>query len=148
MGAPEGRAGPGQLKLAEIEASIALLGVGLDPGIGWGHATLRGRPAAALDLMETARGVVEEQVLRLAGEASFRKVDFSEAPDGQVRLRAPLTHQLAEAVMPRCAERLAPVAEALARRVGAHGGVEATTPLTNRREGCPGPRRGFAPWRA
>ncbi|MGH9090787.1 MAG: hypothetical protein ACRDZR_05330 [Acidimicrobiales bacterium] len=58
----------------------------------------------------------------------------AEAPDGQVRLRAPLTHQLAEAVMPRCAEHLGPVAGGLARRVAAHApGVEAATPLTNRR---------------
>lgn len=37
--------------------------------------------------------------------------------------------------MPLLAERLAPVAEGLARRVAAHdpGGVEAATPLTNRR---------------
>ena len=48
--------------------------------MGLGHAVRAGRPSAALDLIEPARGTVEEAVLHLIHERTFRKVDFTEDP--------------------------------------------------------------------
>jgi CRISPR-associated endonuclease Cas1 len=104
-------------KLTEAEAVIALMGVGLDPAIGWGHSPRLGRPAAALDLMEVARSTVEEVVWRLAEERTFSKADFREDHTGQVWLRHPFAHHFADRLMPAIAEHLAPVAEELAQKV-------------------------------
>ena len=133
-------------KLAEAEACTALLAVGLDPGLGWGHADRPGRPAAALDLMEASRGVVEEVAWRLVVERTFHKADFREDHAGQVWLRPPFSHHLADQLMPALADRLAPVVEELAHRVvnapllandlpertlpAAHR-IDVPTPLTN-----------------
>lgn len=63
---------------------------------------------------------------------TFRKVEFAEAPDGHVRLRAPLTHELAE-TMPRWARSLAPIAEQVAIMLGhaMEGKYTPVTPLTS-----------------
>ncbi len=65
---------------------------------------------------------------------TFRKVEFVETADGHVRLRAPLTHELAE-TMPRWAQSLGPVAEHVAHAFGdvMAGKYQAATPLTRRR---------------
>jgi CRISPR/Cas system-associated endonuclease Cas1 len=103
-------------KLAEAESCTALLAVGLGPSFGGGSANFRGRSAAAPDLMETARGVVEEVFWRLVTERTFRKADFREDHAEQVWLRPPFSHQHADQLMPVLAARLAPVVEELAHR--------------------------------
>lgn len=121
-------------RLAEAEARVALLAVGLDPGLGFLHADYPGRDALALDLMETARPAVERYVLQLAAKHRFRKRDFTEGPDGHVRLLAPLTHVLAE-TMPAWAEVAAPHAEAIAHTLAEDvlGRIPKRTPLTSKR---------------
>lgn len=47
-------------RFAEIEATIACTALGLDPSMGVLHADRAKRPAFVLDLMETARGLVEQ----------------------------------------------------------------------------------------
>ena len=98
-------------RLAEIEATIACTAMGLDPSMGVLHADRTNRPALVLDLMETARGLVEETVWRLTAGRVFRKADFAELPTGEVRVVAPLSHELAHALMPALCAMLAPVAE-------------------------------------
>jgi CRISPR-associated endonuclease Cas1 len=118
-------------RLAEIECRFALLTVGLDPGLGLGHADAPGRDALALDLMETSRPAVERYVLRLVAGHRFRKRDFVEASDGHVRLMAPLTHELA-GTMPLWAEAVAAHAEAIAHTLAdvVPGRTVKRTPLT------------------
>jgi hypothetical protein len=121
-------------RLAEAEARVALLTIGLDPGFGFLHADYPGRDALALDLMETARPAVERYVLRLVSGHRFRKRDFVEGPDGHVRLLAPLSHVLAE-TMPAWAEAMAPHAEAIAHALAddVPGRIVKRTPLTSKR---------------
>jgi CRISPR-associated endonuclease Cas1 len=120
--------------LVEAEAIIACQAVGLDPGLGLTHADTRGRASLALDIMEPVRPEVDDFVLGLVERRTFRKVDFVEAPDGYVRLRSPLTHELAE-TMPRWAKSLAPIAEHVAHVFGKAmaGTYSAPTPLTRNR---------------
>ena len=119
--------------LLEAEAVFACQAVGLDPGLGIVHSDARGRQSMALDLIEPVRPEVESYVLHLIERRTFRKVEFIESPEGHVRLRTPLTHELAEQ-MPNWARSLAPVAEHVAHVLGAarSGRYVATTPLTRR----------------
>jgi len=121
--------------LLEAEAILACQVVGLDPGLGIVHNDAKGRQSLALDLVEPIRPAVDGFILDLLEQRTFRKVDFVETADGHCRLRAPLTHELAEA-MPRWARALAPVAEHVAHTLGQAmaGKYVAHTPLTSRRQ--------------
>jgi CRISPR-associated endonuclease Cas1 len=120
--------------LLEIEAVLAAQAVGLDPGLGIIHLDAKGRQSMALDLMEPVRPRVDAFVLDLLGRRTFRKADFTETPDGHCRLKAPLTHDLAE-TMPEWARAVAPVAERVAHALGQAmaGKYMAATPLTTTR---------------
>ena len=120
--------------LVEAEATLACQAVGLDPGLGLIHSDTKGRQSLAFDLMEPMRPEVDDFVLGLLAHRTFRKVEFTETSDGQVRLRSPLTHELAE-TMPQWAKALAPIAEHLAHVFGKAmaGTYSAVTPLTRNR---------------
>ena len=120
--------------LVEAEAILACLAVGLDPGLGIVHADAKGRQSLALDVMEPVRPEVDAFVLDLVERRTFRKVEFIETSDGHVRLRSPLTHELAE-TMPQWAKSLGPIAEHVAHAFGKAmaGTYSAATPLTSRR---------------
>jgi hypothetical protein len=70
----------------------------------------------------------------MVARRTFRKTEFIETADGHVRLRAPLTHELAE-TMPTWARSLAPWAEKVTHMLGAvmAGKYSPATPLTGRR---------------
>jgi hypothetical protein len=118
--------------LLEAEAILACQAVGLDPGLGIVHNDAKGRQSMALDILEPVRPEAEAFVLDLLEGRTFRKVEFSETEDGHVRLRAPLTHELAE-TMPHWARSLAPVAEKVANMLGQamEGKYTPVTPLTS-----------------
>ena len=63
--------------------------------------------------------------------APFPKADFLELSDGHVRLRAPLTHELAEAML-SWSRAIAPWAESVAHALGRAmaGKYESSTPTT------------------
>jgi hypothetical protein len=84
--------------------------------------------------MEPVRPEVDDFVLDLLQRRTFRKVEFTETSDGHVRLRSPLTHELAE-TMPRWAKSLGPVAEHVAHVFGKSmaGTYSAATPITRNR---------------
>ena len=125
------------MRLAEVEATIACLALGLDPAMGQAHAVRQGRPAASLDLMEAVRGVVEECVLTLIRDLTVRKAWFFEAPDGEVRLRPPLSHELADVLLPILRESVAAPAERIASMIAeaAEGEVKVPTVLSSERRG-------------
>lgn len=118
--------------LLEAEARVALLAVGLDPGIGVIHADVRGRDSLALDVMETARPDVDRYLHDLLQARLLAKGDFTETRRGDVRINSPLTRELADTTR-RWARLVAPVAEHAARSF-AHAGTTTighlTTPLT------------------
>jgi CRISPR-associated endonuclease Cas1 len=103
-------------RLLEIEGKLASLAVGLDPGLGVLHADTRGRASLVLDVIEGSRPVAERHVLRLIRSQPLRWRDFNEDSRGAVRVLAPLTHRLAEA-MPGFATALAPVVESVAQMI-------------------------------
>jgi CRISPR-associated endonuclease Cas1 len=119
--------------ILEAEARVALLTVGLDPGLGIVHADVRGRDSLALDVMEAVRPSLDAYLLQLISSRTFRAADFYETRKGVCRLLAPLTHELATTA-PVWSETLAPVAERVATMLAEAPGSRIDrlpTPLTN-----------------
>jgi hypothetical protein len=77
------------------ETTIALLGAGLDPGIGIFHADRENRASLSYDALEAARPYAEAWLLSCIAESRFTKRDFHEEDDGTIRLTRPLTSYLA-----------------------------------------------------
>lgn len=117
--------------LGEIECTLALRAVGLDPGLGIVHTDKKHRDSLALDLLEALRPVIDARVLALLSRRHLRASDFHETADGTCRLLAPLTHELA-GDLPYYARTVAPHAEAIAHALAhAHPApVQLRTPLT------------------
>jgi CRISPR-associated endonuclease Cas1 len=114
-------------KLLEAEGHIATQAVGLDPGLGVLHADFRGRPSFVLDLIEAGRPIAERHLLRIVESQPMRWRDFQEDERGVVRVLAPLTHRLAEA-MPAFGAALAPVVERVVRILASASPYDVTTP--------------------
>lgn len=118
--------------LAETEARIAALTVGLDPGLGIMHTDRKDRDSLALDLLEPLRAVVERHVLRLLAHQYFSAGDFVETRDGRCRLQPPLSHQLAEQLLPELARSVARPAEVVAHLLAGSSPstIRLSTPLS------------------
>lgn len=121
-------------RVLEGEAALALLAVGLDPGMGVVHTDDRKRDSMALDLVEPVRPQVEAWVLELLQTHRMAKSDFIEASSGTVTLTGPVAHELASWA-PRMAQELAPYAEATRDILAGATGykVQLSTPLTQAR---------------
>jgi CRISPR-associated endonuclease Cas1 len=102
--------------MLEAEARIALLILGLDPGMGLLHTDQPGRDSLACDLMEAVRPAVDGYVLELLQTRTFVARDFFETREGVCRVLPPLTQVLAETA-PRWARTIAPIAEWVARQL-------------------------------
>jgi CRISPR-associated protein Cas1 len=120
-------------KLAEIEAHLACIAVGLDSGIAFVHADIARRQSLGLDLLEPVRPLVDRFVLDIVAERTFTRADFIERGDGSIRI-APRLVQECAAAMPAWARAVAPHAEAVAHLLGSAvtGKWSPTTKLTNR----------------
>lgn len=117
--------------LAEVECRLALLTLGLDPGMGIVHTDRKDRDSLALDLLEPLRPVVERHVLTLLASLTFRAADFHETRQGACRLLEPLTHDLI-GWMPAYAAVIAPLAEQVSHSLArsSPGAIELRTPLS------------------
>jgi CRISPR-associated endonuclease Cas1 len=117
--------------LAEAEARLAILAVGLDPGLGIVHTDIRNRDSLALDLLEPLRPVIERHILTLLAARHFTKDDFHETRQGACRLLPPLSHELA-GHMPEYAQAIAPIAEQVAHALASSspGKIALSTPLS------------------
>jgi CRISP-associated protein Cas1 len=113
----------------ETEAIYACHVLGLDPDLGITHPDRIGRHGMALDLMEPARPYADRAVLSLldhgvgvpylGGKPAYIKpLWFCESRTGVCQLVAPLTHMIAERVIPAVASVLAVHAEMCARELG------------------------------
>lgn len=130
--------------LAEAEARLAAIKVGLDPGIGIIHTDIKARDSLALDLLEPLRPVVDQHVLDLLAVRYLTYEDLTETRTGQCRLLPPLT-ELMCALVPALARAVGPIAERVAHAVArSHPGkIELRTPLSranNRKSQAPGAR--------
>ena len=121
-------------KFAEIEARLACIAVGLDPGFGILHLDAAGRDSLVFDLMEPIRPEVDRFVLDLMAEATFSRKDFVERTDGSIKIGPALMQRLA-GTMPQWAKAIAPYAERVAHELGQAvvGKWEPRTPLTGRK---------------
>lgn len=133
-------------QLAEFEAQLALCSLGLDPQLGWAHVDAPYRASAALDLLEAIRPTADALVAELIASRTFSRREFIELPTGQVRLAPSLARWLTDAALPMFEEAVAPVAEDVARIIGASAGspVRVRTRLTqaDRKRGRSGGRTG------
>ena len=118
--------------LGEFASSLALVALGLDPGIGWAHRDSHYRESAALDLLEAIRPGIDSYVCELLSDHTFTRRDFLETPAGQVRLASGLAKSLATSTLARWERDVAPVAEEVARTLAdsASPGVRVRTRLT------------------
>lgn len=114
--------------LLEASAAVACVAVGLDPGMGVLHADKHGRDSLALDVMEPARADVDRWLLDQLARRAFAARDFWETREGECRLMAPLAKQVAEAVTPMAAARVALVAERVARALSGEAGGRVALP--------------------
>jgi CRISPR-associated endonuclease Cas1 len=120
--------------LAEVETTIALHAVGLDPALGIVHADLVKRDSMSLDVLEAIRPAVDGYVLDFLDERTFSFSDVAELPSGEVRLSTALRQELT-ATLPQWRTAVAPVAEHVANLLRPEtrtGRRIARTPLTNR----------------
>ncbi len=100
--------------ILEVETRIALLTVGLDPGLGLLHADQPARDSLACDVMEAVRPDVDAWLLAMLKDRTFAKADFFERNDGVCRVTVNLARELAE-TEPLWAKAVAPVAEWVAQ---------------------------------
>lgn len=84
-------------KMAETECTLACYTANLSPAMGISHVDRIGRDSFALDLIETIRPRVDEIILGIFSRPMDKRL-FTEDREGIVRLRAPLTHEIASAV--------------------------------------------------
>jgi hypothetical protein len=77
------------------EPTIALTGVGLDPGLGMFHTDAARRAFLTYDAMEAVCPHVDSWLAAWLADASFSKRDFYEGSDGTIRITRPLTSHLA-----------------------------------------------------
>ncbi len=68
--------------ILETEVRLAILAMGMDPGMGILHADLKGRDSFVFDVIEPLRPVVDEQVLTLLERRTFSAREFFETREG------------------------------------------------------------------
>lgn len=112
--------------IAEAESRIALLAVGLDPGMGIVHADQKNRASFACDVMEAARPAIDTFALELLRTRPFGTGDFFETRQGACRLMPSITRLLAETA-PRWTAALAPIVEGIAQTLWSDGRMRHTT---------------------
>lgn len=108
--------------ILETEVRLAILALGMDPGMGVLHADLKGRDSFVFDVIEPLRPVVDNHVLTLLEHRTFSARDFFETREGVCRLMPPLAKPLGE-MGPNLARVTAPVVEQVAQRLAEKQGT-------------------------
>jgi CRISPR-associated endonuclease Cas1 len=119
--------------LLESEARLALIALGLDPGIGFLHPARAYRDSLALDVMEAIRPEIEHWLYQWVTTEPLRRADFHETGNGNCRLMSSLCSKLSETA-PTWGRLVAPWAEFLAQKLssGIRGKPVIATRLTQR----------------
>ncbi len=108
----------------ETEVRLAILAMGLDPGMGILHAAQKSRDSFVFDVIEPLRPVVDDHVLTLLEKRTFSAREFFEMREGVCRLMPPTAKVLAE-MAPHLARVTAPVVEQVAQRLADKHGITA-----------------------
>lgn len=118
--------------IAASECRIAIIAMGLDPGLGFLHNDKPGRDSLVYDLLEVVRPSVERWALELLQTHVFRHDDFEETRIGSLWLRPPLSHTLANTA-PLWARIVAPYAEQITHLIAKSSPcpIPCRTPLTS-----------------
>lgn len=119
--------------LAEFESRLALLAVGLDPGLGWAHRDAPYRDSAVLDLLEPLRPEIDGYLLGLLQSRTFSRREFAELPSGQVRLMPDMAKTLASSTLPLWERMAATWAYAIAKELAASSRREIRIPSPSTR---------------
>jgi len=121
--------------LLESESRLALVALGLDPGIGFLHPARANRDSLALDLMEAIRPDVERWLYQWITSEPLRRTDFHETGTGNCRLMSSLSSMLSETA-PTWGKLVAPWAEFVAQTLssGIQGKRVIATRLTQRKK--------------
>jgi CRISPR/Cas system-associated endonuclease Cas1 len=82
--------------ILESEARLAVLALGLDPGLGFIHADAKASDSLACDLMEPVRPQVDAWVLDWITRQPLKREWFFEQRDVTCRLMSSLAVRLAE----------------------------------------------------
>lgn len=82
--------------MLESQVHIEALEAGLDPAIGYLHASRPGRLALIYDLMEPLRPLVDRMVLRFVLSQRFTSKDFLLSPTGICRLNPILSRRVSQ----------------------------------------------------
>jgi len=85
----------------ESQVRIAVVSQGLDPTIGYLHASKKRRVALVYDLMEPLRSQVDRRVLDFAREHMFSPADFVITERGVCRLHPQLARRVADLLVSR-----------------------------------------------
>jgi CRISPR-associated endonuclease Cas1 len=119
--------------LLESESRLALVALGLDPGIGFLHPARAYRDSLALDVMEAVRPEIEHWLYQWVSTEPLRRADFHEVGTGNCRLMPRLCTQLSETA-PTWGKLVAPWAEFVAQTLssGIRGKRVIATRLTQR----------------
>jgi hypothetical protein len=136
--------------LLEVETTLALHTVGVDPLLGLFHTDKASRPSLTLDVMEPVRPVVDAYVLALLRERTLRPSDFAETRRGACRILTELATTLTQTI-DTWRRHIAPIAEQVAHTFASASDNPrpAATPLTgNRRAAAWAQRRAPRPAKA
>jgi CRISPR-associated protein Cas1 len=115
--------------LLEAECRLAIAVLGLDPGMGVVHMDTNNRDSFACDLMEPIRPDVDSYVLQWIARQPLKRSWFFEERNGNCRLMADLTSQLAETA-PTWARLIAPLAEWAAKQIASMTRTRISSPAT------------------
>jgi CRISPR-associated endonuclease Cas1 len=102
--------------LGELEARLACLTMGLDPGLGVLHSDQAARDSLALDVLEAIRPAIDRWVLETVETHTFRKADFYETRRGVFRVGTDLARAMSE-TLPTWRRLLAPIVEGCAMAI-------------------------------
>lgn len=105
-------------RLAGAATRLALIAIGLSADLGFTHLDQSRGNSLTWDMLETIRPDVDQWLLRLVQQRTFRRADFLEAADGTVRIGLALRQELA-ATMAVWARAVAPRVETLHHLLGA-----------------------------
>jgi CRISPR-associated endonuclease Cas1 len=100
--------------LLESEARLAVVALGLDPGLGVMHVDTPARDSLACDVMEPVRPLIDSYLLDWITREPLSREWFFEQRDGNCRLMAPFAIRLSETA-PTWGHAVAPFAEWIAR---------------------------------
>lgn len=102
--------------ILETEVRLAILAIGLDPGMALLHSDLKSRDSFVFDVIEPLRPMIDGYLLELLKKRTFKAKDFHETRQGVVRIMPDLAKVFAE-FGPEISKLVRPTVEQIALRL-------------------------------